>query len=93
MEKIRIGIRDKHPGSATLLLGGRIEDPDMIIYPLLKSALLTVESGVVARVLEPGSGEAPAQQTQVNLIHKKVPWWDSNSTSEKKMSAERRKKN
>jgi hypothetical protein len=43
-----------------------IEDPDLIEWPILKSALLTVESGVVARVLEPGSGEAPAQQIQIN---------------------------
>jgi hypothetical protein len=44
----------------------RIEDPDMIVCSFLKSALLTAESGVVARVLEPGSGEAPAERIQVN---------------------------
>jgi hypothetical protein len=45
----------------------RMEYPEMIygMFPP-ESALLTVESGVVARVLEPGSGEASEQQTQVN---------------------------
>jgi hypothetical protein len=63
----------------------------MMKCSLLKSALLTVESGVVARVLEPSSGEAPEQKTQVN--HNIGFLMGFELDLEKKISAERRKRN
>jgi hypothetical protein len=68
----------------------RIEDPDTIACPLLKSPLLTVESGVVARVLEPGSGEASAQQTQVNHSKSTLMGFGIGPLGKTKMSAKKK---